>query len=233
MKFVGERRIDVNVDAAPQMLEYRAIAERTARDAPRNVLDWGAGWGQITKMLDELGVDATAYDFAPDAPQEGFVPMQRYPDLQVYLGRDPVKLPFEDRSFGAVLSCGVLEHVAYPEDSIEEIKRILVPGGTFYVYKLPNQSSYAEWIVRKLGLYYHGAHPEDTIYTLESAVDLLADHGYTVVEARRMNMLPLTVTNRLAAAAAPAIWSANKALSRVPGLNRIATNIEVIARAPE
>jgi ubiquinone/menaquinone biosynthesis C-methylase UbiE len=232
VKLIRERRIDVNVDAAPQMLEYRAIAERIAGDAPGTALDWGCGWGQITHLLRELGVDATAYDYAPDAPEEGFVPMQRYPDLQVYLGQDPVKLPFDDHSFGAVLSCGVLEHVASPHGSIEEIKRVLAPRGTFYVYKLPNRSSYAEWIVRKLGLYYHGAHPDDTIYTLESAARLLRQHGFNVVEARRTNMLPLTVTNRLATAAAPAIWTANKALSRIPGLNRIATNIDVIARAP-
>ena len=53
--------------------------------------------------------------------------------------------------FDAVLSCGVLEHVEDPDASLDEIRRVLQPGGTFYVYKLPNRASYLEAIARRLG----------------------------------------------------------------------------------
>jgi hypothetical protein len=45
-----------------------------------------------------------------------------------------------------------------------------------------------------------------------------------------MNMLPLTLTGRLADRAARSIWAANRALSAVPGLNLLATNVQLIAR---
>ena len=51
--------------------------------------------------------------------------MERYPHLSVYLSPETWKLPYEDASFAAVLSCGVLEHVADPDASLEEVKRIL------------------------------------------------------------------------------------------------------------
>jgi hypothetical protein len=100
------------------------------------------------------------------------------------------------------------------------------------VYKLPNSASYLEAIARRMGLYYHGVYEHDCVYRKSTALELLARHGFVVVEARRMNMLPLTVTGAAANRAARSIWSANEALSMLPGLNTFATNLELVARAP-
>ena len=150
----------------------------------------------------------------------------------MHLSDDPRRLPFPDQNFDAVLSCGVLEHVEDPDASLEEIRRVLLPGGTLYVYKLPNRASYLEAIARRAGLYYHGVLEHDRLYDPRSAQALLVRHGFAVKEARRTNMLPLTLTGRLAARAATPIWVANRALSAVPVLNLVATNVEVIATQP-
>ena len=98
--------------------------------------------------------------------------MERYPQLSVYVSPETWKLPYADGSFPAVLSCGVLEHVADPDASLDEIRRILEPGGTFYVYKLPNRISYLEAIARRAGLYYHGVAEHDRLYDRRSAIEL-------------------------------------------------------------
>jgi hypothetical protein len=41
-------------------------------------------------------------------------------------------------------------------------------------------------------------------------------------------MLPLTIPGRATARAAPLIWHANRMLARVPGLNLMATNLDVV-----
>jgi ubiquinone/menaquinone biosynthesis C-methylase UbiE len=214
------------------MLEYRAIVRRIARDRPHNILDWGCGWGQVTDMLRGAGIDVTAFDYSEKVDSDGLYPLEHYPDLAAYLSSEPVRLPFESGSFDAVLSCGVLEHVQDPDGSLEEIKRVLRAGGTFYVYKLPNRHSYLERIARWIGLYYHGAEPNDRVYTRRSAHDLLERHGFEVTEFRRMNLLPLTLTGAGAEAAAEGIWLANRALSRIPGLNLLATNLELVTTSP-
>jgi len=232
MTRLRERRgNDLNLRSAAQMREYEAIAARIASDRPKRVLDWGCGWGQVTKLLRERGLEVTAFEYRPDIDRDGFHPLPRYPELEAYLSSDPVRLPFDADSFDAVLSFGVLEHVEHPDRSLAELRRVLEPGGTLYVYKLPNRYSYLERLAKAIGLYYHGANPEDAVYTKRSAVALLEAHQFEVREFQRTNMLPLTFDSRLANRSAGVIWLANRILARVPGLNLVSTNLELIATA--
>jgi ubiquinone/menaquinone biosynthesis C-methylase UbiE len=212
------------------MLEYEAIADRLAADRTGPVLDWGCGWGQVSSLLHERGVDVEAFDFRAGEPLHE-IELDHFSGFRVQVSGDPVALPYPDDHFAAVLSCGVLEHVQDPGSSLEELHRILRPSGRLYVYKLPNRLSYLEAIAKRAGLYYHGALPDDRLYDLASARQILTDHGFRVDEARLANMLPLTVSHPLATRHAKSIWKANTALARVPVLDRLATNVEAIATA--
>jgi SAM-dependent methyltransferase len=225
-----DRGIDVNLRSAPQMLEYVAIVERIAADAPSSILDWGCGLGLMSDLLQRAGLSVTSFDYREDA-SDGVQALSRFPSVHADVSSEPRRLPYADASFHAVLSCGVLEHVLDPEASLDEIARVLRPGGTLYVYKLPNRGSYLEWTARRLGMYYHGLSPTDRVYTAAIARELMEDHGYEVDELRLANMLPLTLDAPLAQRprTARAIWSASRALTRVPGLNRLATNVELVA----
>jgi 2-polyprenyl-3-methyl-5-hydroxy-6-metoxy-1,4-benzoquinol methylase len=220
---------DINLRSGPQMQEYRAIARRISADRPERVLDWGCGYGQVADLLWQAGLDVTAFDYQPDI-DAGVRPLERYPHLSIHTSPDPRQLPFAPGAFDAVLSCGVLEHVPDPDASLDEIRRVLTPGGTFYIFKLPNRTSYLEAIARRTGLYYHGACEHDRLYTRRTAISMLRRHDFEVREIKRMNMLPLSLTGDLAARAAVPIWTANLMLSQVPGLNLIATNLELVAR---
>ena len=126
----------------------------------------------------------------------------------------------------------MLEHVPDPDGSLDEIHRILKPGGRLFVYKLPNRRSYLEAIARLLGLYYHGSLPYDKLYDRGSAERLVAGHRFRVDEARLANMLPLSISaSDVAWRYAGQIWTTNRALSRIPLLNLFATNVEAIATA--
>jgi SAM-dependent methyltransferase len=219
--------LDANLRSGPQMLMYRALARDLARRRPGRLLDWGCGWGQVTKLLRDEGVDAVPFDYREGLDEPTTRPLERFPELEAHLSSEPVALPFADGSFDTVLSCGVLEHVPDPDGSVAEIRRVLRPGGIFYVTNLPNRFSYTERAARLLGLYYHGKLPDDRVYTKRTVHELLGRHGFRVEEFRRAHMLPLT----LGGPARP-IWAASSALERVPGLNVVATSLELVARSP-
>jgi ubiquinone/menaquinone biosynthesis C-methylase UbiE len=208
------------------MQQYHALARDLARREPGRVLDWGCGFGHVTALLRDEGVDAIAFDYRLGLDGPTTAPLERFPEIEAYYSPDPVQLPFEDAAFDTVLSCGVLEHVAKPDASLDEIRRVLRPGGMFYVTNLPNRFSYTEKAARLLGLYYHGKLPDDRVYTVRTARELLERHGFRVDEVRRAHMLPLT----LGGPARPT-WALSSALERVPGLNLIATSLELVARA--
>jgi SAM-dependent methyltransferase len=219
------RALDAHLQSGPQLLQYRAIARRIAADGHESVLDWGTGFGQVAKLLADEGVDVTPFEYKPDEPA-GVRPLERYPELAAHSSPDPVALPLDNARFDAVLSCGVLEHVQDPDGSLDEIHRVLRPGGTFYLYNLPNRTAYTERVARTLGLYYHGKLPHDRVYSLRSARQLLERHGFEVRELRRAHMLPLVLGGP-----PHLVWRVSSALERIPGLNLVATTIEGVAIA--
>ena len=220
--------LDLNLRSEPQLREYQAIYDRVIADRPGRLLDWGCGHGHAAAALGRAGLDVVALEYVPDAAEGSRGPLPFFPEVEAQYTQEPVRLPFEDRSFDGVLSLGVLEHVPDPEGSLREIHRVLRPGGRIYVYKLPNRYSYLERIARLAGLAYHGMLPNDTIWTTASARAALEQAGFRVLELRRANMLPLTLAGRVAERLAGVIWTLNRGLTRVPVLNLLATNVETV-----
>lgn len=223
----GQLNLDANLRSEPQMLMYQALARDLARRRPGRLLDWGCGFGQVSALLRAEGVDVVAFDVRPGLVAPTRERLERFPEIEAHVTSDPVALPFETDSFDTVLSCGVLEHVEDPDGSLDELRRVLKPGGIFHVVNLPNRFSYTERIARLLGRYYHGQLPDDRVYTKRRARELFERHGFELREFRRAHMLPLT----LGGPARP-IWAASRALEHVPGLNLLATSLELVAVKP-
>lgn len=102
----GEASVDDPVSRHPYSLESLRIIEEHRDEW---VLDLGAG-GKLQRWDNVVQID-----------------IFRYPMTDVVGSAD--RLPFRDNSFGAVISQAVFEHLQYPQAAVEEIRRVLKPGG--------------------------------------------------------------------------------------------------------
>ena len=212
------------------MAEYEAIANQIAKDGVQTVLDWGCGFGYVADLLRQHGVDVTMFDFDPNA--DGTIDtelsnLSRGDRHSLERARAAALLRWSVRC-GALL--GEYEHVQYPEHSLQEIRRVLRPTGTFYLYKIPNRYSWVEFAARKSGAYYHGAHLHDRVYTFHSIQQMTRKAGFDIVRVSHRNFFPLHRLSRLTPPhGAKHVRRASDVLTRTPVLRALATNIELVA----
>ena len=111
----------------------------------KRVLEIGLGYGTLGQRLAERGADYYGLDIAA-----GPVMMMRYRLEQ--LGRAPnvlegsvLGMPYETESFDFVYSIGCLHHTGNLRKAVEEVRRVLKPGGRAIVM-LYNRNSYRQFI---------------------------------------------------------------------------------------
>lgn len=105
---------------------FRFAHDHVVKHQPKKWLDIGTGNGFLPNatrgMLDDVHVTGT--DFAENAlaHAQGL-------DHKVHNDIDRDGLPFENASFDFVTCLEVLEHLVFPEHALNEISRVLMPGG--------------------------------------------------------------------------------------------------------
>lgn len=128
-------------------VESRRLA---ALDLPRPILDLGCGDGTFAQATFseplDFGIDPSAHAVG-EARQRGM-----HCDLRVGEGG---KLPYADGQFATVLSNSVVEHIPDIDGTLEEVRRVLRPGGLF-VFTTPSEH-FAEFLFfadlfRRIGL---------------------------------------------------------------------------------
>ena len=102
---------------------------RSELKGSERVLDVGCGDGQVGRMAKRLrsvrfvaGVDPTWAQIAVAHQRGGGVRFGR---------AEAAALPFRSGSFDTVIACLVFEHIEDMDTAIEEVARLLVPGGRF------------------------------------------------------------------------------------------------------
>mgnify|MGYP001627340695 CR=1 FL=1 len=147
------------------------------------VLDMGAGAGRHSFEMYRRGADVVAFDQDADElanVQNLFVAMREAGEVpegaeaDVKQG-DALALPYADGEFDRIVAAEVLEHIPADIQAIEELARVLRPGGTLAV-SVPRW--FPEVVNWKLSEDYHntpGGHIR--IYTREELTDKVVKRG--------------------------------------------------------
>ncbi|MBX9830396.1 class I SAM-dependent methyltransferase [Candidatus Babeliales bacterium] len=114
--------------AKPQFI--RTLLEKIPQKLSQTILDIGAGTGEDVATLARFGniyavdIDQQALDMIPDS----LVVEKKQADA--------CALPYENATFDVVVAFDVLEHVEHDQKMVDEIFRVLKPGG-YFVFTVP------------------------------------------------------------------------------------------------
>lgn len=129
-----ERRLQMIREAAGDRLKGR-------------LLENGCGVGMYVHHLQPYAETVVGLEYELDRARQAH---QRAPHILCAAGED---LPFPDNSFDVVLSHEVLEHVQDDRQSVQEIVRVLRPGGRAVIF-VPNRG----YPFETHGIYWRGAY---------------------------------------------------------------------------
>mmetsp|Transcript_117163 Transcript_117163/g.215461 ORF Transcript_117163/g.215461 Transcript_117163/m.215461 type:complete len:543 (-) Transcript_117163:83-1711(-) len=164
--------------------KYETVAELMGLRRGHRVLDWGAGCGHaIDLVAGKRGFKAVAIDLAESNVEWG---RQNLHHLDVFCALDGARLPFNDKSFDAILSNGALDHVADQEDQCkiinDQVMRVLRPGGCAWFGDMGAHSK------RSQAFWKHGScklSANAGVYTFhEKAMFGVSGHAFTIFVCR-------------------------------------------------
>ena len=132
--------------ACERLLMYLHRLGLTRRGS--SLLDLGCGTGRLTVELAERGYGAYGVDINPDFIEIARNKARTRGVSAHFMTAPAERIPFDDKYFDICIVYSVLEHVADWKKTINEVARILKPGGiTFFstthaLYPLPNEVKY-------------------------------------------------------------------------------------------
>ena len=110
--------------------------------AGRVVLDIACGEGYGSALIARHAAHVTGADIAPAAISHARARYARCANLE-FREADCAALPFADASFDVVVSFETLEHIRAQETFLDEVRRVLRPGG-FVAISCPNKAEYSD-----------------------------------------------------------------------------------------
>ncbi|MBF0380660.1 MAG: class I SAM-dependent methyltransferase [Magnetococcales bacterium] len=161
-------------DYPEQLTKY--LVQRYDIADGQNILDIGCGRGEFLRGFMLCGLQGFGVDRSTAA-------QQLCPDAQLAVADiENAKLPYEDNFFDVVFSKSVIEHFYYPDNFMQEIFRVLKPGG-LVITMCPDWEA-------NMRIYFED-YTHRTPFTITSLRDIQLINGFENVECEFFRQLPI------------------------------------------
>lgn len=174
-----------------QYVDYVGLVRESVDDADSHIVDWGGQYGQVTALLQDYFARVDCY--VPDLPSrvESYRPFHDALGVESVIGPDEDdfdRIAYDHESVDVVISSGVLEHVreggTTEASALEEIYRVLRPGGKLLIWNLPARLGSVELLNRFLGRSVH-----QWTYRSSEIQQLLRSAGFNILRHTRHELM--------------------------------------------
>jgi ubiquinone/menaquinone biosynthesis C-methylase UbiE len=192
------------------------------------ILDWGCRHAPDSCMLKTVYPHVTISGC--DTMNDDFSTFHDYAGLNFTTLNHTYELPYDDAHFDAVISGGVLEHVAFEYESLKEVWRVLKDGGLFFITFLPNSRSWSENLSRLIG----SMNGHNRTYSLSETRAMLLRRGFSLETSGYHQIFPTlgksASDNMFRKMYAGLTVPLNRPLEHVPVLRSVASNLYLVVR---
>jgi SAM-dependent methyltransferase len=157
-------------------LRLAAVEELVEPRTGDRIVDLGCAAGAVTHFLSQFGCDVVGVDAEPRAIEKA---RSLFPQLEFVLA-DVRSLPFDNASFDKAVAADLVEHLDDEtfRATLRQLRRVLVPGGTFTLYT-PNPRHLIERLkARDLILAQNPTHIG--LRDAQTLERMLSEEGFTV-----------------------------------------------------
>lgn len=177
------------VSASQYSRAYKLM--RNLKNGKAQVLDWGAGQGHFSYFLLHEGFSVTSYSIEPEILVAEHLSKKFPAKFNCLLNQPPAaQLPFDNNHFDIVTSIGVLEHVretgGEESDALDDILRVIKPGGFFFCYHFPNRYSWIESVASMM----KNKATHRFKFTRAEILDLISAKNCRLIKYQRYGFLP-------------------------------------------
>lgn len=200
-----------------EKLAIKTIADFSLPLQGRKVLDLGCGGGYDARALQHAGAVVSAMDLGLDCVESA-----RDKGISAFQA-DALQTPFADATFDGVYCSNIVEHVPSVPELLDEIGRVLRPGGWGWI-------SWTNWFSPWGGHHmipFHMLGPQlgSRVYTRLFGVpekNALGDGLYPTYIGKTLQMVEQSETLALVSAV-PRYYSSQQWILNVPGLREVVT----------
>jgi ubiquinone/menaquinone biosynthesis C-methylase UbiE len=160
--------------------EHRIALELLDLSAGERVLDVGCGPGNFTREFGRAVGDGLAVGLDASAPMLMQAVAEPTPDNVVYVRGDASAMPFVDAAFDAVCCFAALYLIEEPLKAIDEIVRVVAPGGRVALLSSVNRGLLPTAVANAVVRGFTGVR----VFGREELTGALRDRGMANVEQR-------------------------------------------------
>jgi SAM-dependent methyltransferase len=153
---------------------------------PGRLLELGCGPGKYMPMLRALGHEVVGVDPCVFETWKLLEPIE---GITVRSGVHAEALPFDDASFDYIACLGALLYFTAPAQALDEMQRVLKPGGTLLLRTVNRENDYTARTGRPIDP------ASSNLYSMEELHALIVAHDFSIVDSWSFGYWPPVLPN--------------------------------------